>query len=61
MQESVGSIVLTSREPLGVFLYARFEEKGGMMLRLLDTDLCLDRVCVFLNDLAEVGFAEPPH
>ncbi len=59
MQESVGNVVLSSREPLGVFLYARFEEKGGMMSRRLDADLCLDRVCVFPDDLPEVGFAEP--
>ena len=27
-QESIGNVVLPSWEPLGVFLYARFEEKG---------------------------------
>jgi hypothetical protein len=32
---------------MGVFLYACFEEKGGVMSHRLDADLRLDRVCVF--------------
>ena len=58
-QESVGNIVLLSWEPLGVFLYAQFEEESGVMSCHLNVGLCLDRVRTLPNDLLEVGLVEP--
>ncbi len=59
MQESVGSIVLLSREPLGLLLYACNKEEGGVMLRHLDSDLRLYRIRVLPNDLPEICFLKP--
>ena len=58
-REGIGNIVLLSWEPLGVLLDARFEEEGGMMLRCLDANLCLDEIRVVAYDLLEVGLVEP--
>ncbi len=58
-QESIRDIVLLPREPLGIFLDARLEEKDGMVGGHLDSDSCLDRIRIVASEFSEVGLAEP--
>ncbi len=59
MQESIRDVVLSPREPLGIFLDARPEEKDGMVVGQLDSDSCLDRIGIVARVFSEVGLAEP--
>ncbi len=58
-RESIHNIVLSPREPLGVFLDACFEEKGGMVACRFNSDSCLGWVGIIAREFTEVCLAEP--
>ncbi len=58
-RESIRDVVLSPREPLGIFLDARLKEKDGMVVGRLDFDSCLDRIGIVAGEFLEVSLAEP--
>ena len=60
MQESIGDIVLLTREPLGILLDACVKEERGVMACRLNANGFLDWVSINTSELSEVGLAEPP-
>ncbi len=59
MQESVSDIGFPPGEPLRVLLDACLKEDGVVMTCDIYVDSWLDWVCVLLNELPEICFAEP--
>ena len=57
--ESIGNVVLPTREPLGILLDACIKEKCGVMECHVNANGCLDWVGINSGELSEVGLAEP--